>query len=107
MQQTGYAITGIFYHILRHPAVYKKLVSEVLEAFASGKLSYPVQYSDAIKLPYLKACVQEGFRISPALGTGLPRYVPKGGAMISGRFFPEGYKVNMNPNAVHFDKECR
>jgi cytochrome P450 len=104
---TGYVITGIFYHVLKHPTVYKKLVAEVREAFSDGKLSYPVQYKDAIKLPYLRACIAEGFRYSPASGTGLPRYVPKGGAVISGRYFPEGYKVIINSNAVHFDKECK
>jgi hypothetical protein len=45
-------------------------------------------------------------RISPATGTGFPRYVPEGGATIAGRYFPGGYKVVLNPNVVHFDREC-
>jgi len=103
---TGYAITGIIYHTLRNPKVYKKLVGEIQEAFASGNLTFPIRYNDAYKLPYLRAVIQEGMRISPSFGTGLPRYVPKGGATIAGRYFPEGYKVTCNQNAVHFDKEC-
>jgi cytochrome P450 len=45
-------------------------------------------------------------RISPATGTGFPRYVTKGGAAVAGRYFPGGYKVISNPNVVHFDREC-
>lgn len=103
---TGYVICGIFYHMLKTPRVYKKLVDEIQDAFAAGNLSFPVRYNSAMKLPYLSACIKEGMRISPATGTGFPRYVPEGGATIAGRYFPGGYKVILNPNVVHFDTEC-
>jgi cytochrome P450 len=103
---TGYAICSIFYYVLKHTEVYKKLEQELKDAFDTGKLSLPIRYNDAVKLPYLNACIKEGMRISPSFGLGLPRYVPKGGAVIAGRYFPEGYRVIMNQNVVHFDKEC-
>ncbi len=104
---TGFTICSLFYYVMKNPEVLKKLQDEIDDAFETGKLSFPnVRFSDAMKLPYLTACVKETMRISPALGTGLPRFVPKGGVTIAGRFFPEGYKVIMNQNAVHFDKEC-
>src|SRR5947199_2602041 len=73
---TGYLICGIFYHMPKTPRVYKKLVDEIQEAFATRNLSFPIRYNSAIKLPYLSACIKEGMRISPATGTGFPRYVP-------------------------------
>jgi cytochrome P450 len=103
---TGYAICSIFYYVLKHPDVCRKLEQEITDALDAGKLSLPIRYNDAVKLPYLNACIKEGMRISPSFGLGLPRYVPKGGAVIAGRYFPEGYRVIMNQNAVHFDKEC-
>lgn len=51
-------------------------------------------------------CIAEGVGISPAFGIDLHRYVPKGGAMIFGLYFPEGYEIIINANAAHFDEEC-
>ncbi len=41
-------------------------------------------------MPYLQAAIQEGLRMHPAAAFPLVRVVPKGGAMIAGKFFPEG-----------------
>ena len=40
-------------------------------------------------MPYLQACIKEGLRMHPATGLPLARVVPKGGATICGRYFPE------------------
>lgn len=101
---TAMAVTNLLYHIVKHRRVYDKLVAEIEDAFATGKLSPPVRYHDAIKLPYLDACVKETARFSAASGFGLPRYVPAGGATVAGRYLPGGVKVTMNTQAVHFDK---
>ena len=72
---------------------------------ANGKLSVPVAYADAVNLPYLKACINEGMRLHPSVGLLMPRVVPAGGATISGFHFPEGYRVGINPAVVHYDKQ--
>lgn len=101
---TAFSLTTIFYMLMKHPEKLKKLLNELEAAFSSGALSEPVRYNDAIKLPYLKACVTEAMRIHPALGTMIPRYVPKQGAMITGKWFPGGTRVGINSLVVHHDK---
>ena len=64
-----------------------------------------IKYQDAAKMPYLTACVKEGMRCHTVVGAGLPRYVPPGGAEICGRFFPGGYKVQVNQTVLHRNKD--
>lgn len=99
------ALISIFYFLHKHPTVLRRLLDELDNAFASGKLSYPIRYSDAIKIRYLWAVVQESMRMHPPVGTGLPRVVPPGGAEICGRFYPEGCEVLMNPMVINFNED--
>lgn len=101
---TAISLAAIFFTLMKHPAALEKLLNELESAFASGQLSEPVRYNDAIKLPYLRACVTEAMRLHPALGTMLPRYVPSSGAVIAGRWFAGGYRVGINATVVHCDK---
>jgi cytochrome P450 len=79
-------------------------MAEIDEATDSGNLSVPVSYSDGIKLQYLQAVIKEAMRLHPAVGVLMPRYVPKGGAEIDGRWFPGGTKVGVNAWVVHMDR---
>lgn len=90
---------------MRNPAAYNKLTTEIDAATADGTLSTPVAYVEAIKLPYLKACINEGMRLHPSVGLTMPRLVPAGGATISGFHFAEGYRVGINGAVVHYDKD--
>ena len=90
---------------MRTPRAYQKLTQEVDAAVADGSISMPARYAGAIKLPYLRACINEGMRLHPSVGLVMPRLVPVGGATISGFCFPEGYRVGINPAVVQYDKE--
>lgn len=90
---------------MRNPSAYDKLTAEIDAAVASGRLSTPVAYVEAIKLPYLKSCINEGMRMHPSVALTMPRLIPPGGATISGFNFPEGYRVGINPAVVHYDKD--
>ena len=104
---TGIALTHLFYLIVEDRGVYKKLSTEIRNAFAMGALSSPVRYTDAIKLEYWSACVKEVERFSPIGGIGNPRIIPAGGVKLpGGQYLPGGYQVTMNANVVHFDKCC-
>ncbi len=61
-----------------------------------------LSFQEAQKLPYLQAVIKEGLRLHPATGLPMVRVVPKGGATLAGRFFPE--KVRSTPRA---SLECR
>jgi cytochrome P450 len=102
---TAIAINSILYHLMHNPAAYEKLTAEIDAAVADGTLSMPVAYAEAVKLPYLKACINEGMRLHPSVGLTMPRLVPAGGATISGFYFPEGYRVGVNGAVVQYDKD--
>ncbi len=86
-----------------NPVTYKKLTDEVDEAVSSGSISMPVAYADALKLPYLKACINEAMRLHPSVGLPMQRLIPAGGATISGHYFPAGYRVGINSAVVQYD----
>lgn len=71
----------------------KKLVDEIDTAFANGSLTHPIQYNEAVKLPYLKAVIQESLRIYPPFAVPMPRYAPAAGLEISGYYLKPGTKV--------------
>lgn len=101
---TAIAINSILYHLMRHPVAYDKLTAEIDAAVTDGTISMPVAYGEAIKLPYLKACISEGMRLHPSVGLTMPRLVPAGGATISGFRFAAGYRVGINGAVVQYDK---
>ncbi|EPE33442.1 Cytochrome P450 [Glarea lozoyensis ATCC 20868] len=102
---TAIAINSVLYHLMKNPKAYKKLTAEIDEAVTNSTLHIPVSYAAAIKLPYLKACVNEGMRMHPSVGLTMPRVVPAGGTIICDTDIPAGYRVGINPAVVHYDKE--
>ena len=61
-------------------------------------------FSEAFELHYLHACVQEAFRMHPALGMLTERIVPSSGAIICGESIPGGTLVGCNPWVEQRDK---
>ncbi|KAJ5193166.1 Cytochrome P450 [Penicillium cf. viridicatum] len=96
---TAIALRSILYHILKDRRVYNKLYDKfrVLEA--------PVQFTDANKLPYFAAVIQESLRLHPSVGMMLARVVPAGGADLCGFHLAEGTEVGINPWVLHRDRE--
>lgn len=101
---TAIALRAIIHNLITNPLCYNKLQSELDEWDAAGKLSDPIQESEARRLPYLQAVLKEAMRIHPSVGLIMERHVPKGGTTISGTFIPEGTIVGINPWVVARDK---
>ncbi|PYH98620.1 cytochrome P450 [Aspergillus ellipticus CBS 707.79] len=59
---------------------------------------------EAIKLPYLDACIKEGCRFHAIVGLTMPRHAPKQGCDVAGHWIPGGARIGVNPAVVHLDK---
>lgn len=91
--------------IATNPHVYDTLRSEIRAAVAQGRVSSPIQDSEAKQLLYLQACVLEGMRNYPALTQLRERVVPPGGDMICGYNLPEGTFVGFNAWGLQRNKD--
>ena len=92
---------AIIYHLLKSPRHYATLIHELDSATQSGQLSHPnVKYAEAIKLPFLNACITEGMRLHPSVALTMSRIVPEGGEEFNGYYMPAGYRVGVNPAVV-------
>ncbi|KAB5581285.1 cytochrome P450 [Coniochaeta sp. 2T2.1] len=87
---TGISMTAILYFLMKHPHCLQKLRDEIDTATREGRLSTPVTFQEGQKLAYLQATIKEALRLHAAVGQILSRVVPRGGAQIAGRHFPEG-----------------
>ncbi|KAI5922367.1 pisatin demethylase [Camillea tinctor] len=101
---TAIALRSLLHNLLINPHCYAKLRNEIDNKDKNGELSLPIQMKEASAMPYLQACLKEAMRMHPSVGLGLERVVPKGGATICGRFFPEGTVVGVNPFVSGRDK---
>ncbi|KAL2822160.1 cytochrome P450 [Aspergillus cavernicola] len=101
-ETTALTLSGILYHILRNRAVYNKLTSEIDSAYLTT--TGHIAYTEAVKLPYLAACIKEGIRMHPITGVSFPRHAPASGCDVSGVWIPGNTRIGVNPGVVHFDK---
>ncbi|KAE8363569.1 cytochrome P450 [Aspergillus caelatus] len=104
-ETTALTLSGILYHIFRNPRVYAKLTAEIDSAVKCNQLSTPhICYNEAVKLPYLAACIREGIRMHPITGVSFPRHAPPAGCMIGGHYIPGNARIGVNPGVMHFNK---
>ncbi|EMD90464.1 hypothetical protein COCC4DRAFT_159916 [Bipolaris maydis ATCC 48331] len=104
-ETTALSLSSVFYFLIKNPHAYAKLMRELDTAVADGTIeSRPdktVSWSEAQKLPYLDAVIQESFRLHPGPGLILERIVPPQGMQINGEFIPGGTIVGCNAWVVH------
>jgi cytochrome P450 len=86
------------FNLLTHPLILSTLQSEIRPAFSSQD---EITFSTVTKLPYLGAVINESLRWQPPIPAGIHRIVPKGGAMIDGRYVPEGADVVLSQWAAN------
>jgi cytochrome P450 len=90
---TAISLSAILYYLLKHHECLQRLRDEIFDFREQGKLSNSFAFKETQRMPYLQAVIKEALRIHPATGLPLERVVPKGGATICGRFFPEDVSV--------------
>ena len=85
-ETTATLLSGCTFFILKRPEVYQKLSFQIQQRFSSPS---EITFSSLAAMSYLRATLQEALRMYPPLPLGMPRVVPTGGAIVSGRFVPE------------------
>lgn len=100
---TGNVFRTIFYQLMKNPDVYEALQQEIDEAYREGRMSEPVRFAEALKLPLLCAVVKEAMRIHPAVQLSMGRIVPSEGMELCGKFIAGGSWVGMNGAVIQFD----
>lgn len=84
---TGNTLMVGAFHLLKEPAAWQKLKSELLAAWPLLEGEGPT-LSELESLPYLNAVIKESLRLSSGVTSGLLRIVPSTGATISGVAVP-------------------
>ena len=102
---TAISLRSMFYYFCKSARCYEKIVAEIDEKHAQGRLSDPVTFSESNEMPYLQASMKEAMRMHPAVGLLLERIVPEGGVTIAGKYIPAGTIIGANPWVVARDKE--
>lgn len=88
--------------LMTNPYVLGKLQSELDHAERAGKLSSPIlTHQEALKLPYLQACVKESLRIWPPVIGLMQKVVPPDGDFLNGMFVPGGTQIGYSGWGVH------
>ncbi|KAJ2984481.1 hypothetical protein NUW58_g6035 [Xylaria curta] len=99
-ETTATLLSGATFLLTTHPEVLHKLEQEVRSAFKSDE---EITLSSVSNLTYMLACLNESLRRYPPVVGSLPRQAPKGGAMVDGKFVPEGNIVSLYQYAVNHD----
>ncbi|KAF2099176.1 cytochrome P450 [Rhizodiscina lignyota] len=106
---TAISLAAVFYNLLKNPSTYQKLNEELEDAAQRGIVPKSpaeiVPWGATQQLPYLDACIKEGFRIHAAIAFNLERVVPPQGATICGEFIPGGTVVGCNAWVIHKRRE--
>lgn len=99
---TQISLTNIMFELASHPTEQNRLYAELVESF--GDASKPVRsYGELSQIPYLRACIDETFRLLPPVRFGLPRRTVGGGAMITGHHIPGDVTVSSSVYTLHRD----
>jgi cytochrome P450 len=91
---TGSVLQALLFQIFKRPAIYEKLVAELREVDAAGKLSKMPQWDEVTACcPYYIACIRETLRMNPPATGLMPRVAPEGGYELLGSYIPGGTEV--------------
>ncbi|KAF4462515.1 Pisatin demethylase [Fusarium albosuccineum] len=102
---TAVTLSSALYYLYSNPVKLEKLRQEIDSKATDGSISDPVTFQEAQNMTYLQAVMKESLRLHPAVGTILPRVVPRGGMELSGHYFPEGTEVGVNAWVLHYSKD--
>lgn len=91
-ETTATLLSGATYWLLQTPSALRKVTDEVRNAFENEDINFT---NETARLPYMLACLEEGFRMYPPAPAGLPRCtLPGAPTDISGYQIAAGVSVS-------------
>lgn len=100
---TSISLSGVLFYLTGDTRRYQKLVDEILTTF---KFAEDITYGPRLLgCKYLKACLDEGMRLTPSGPCELPREVLPGGIQIKGEYYPPGTILGTVPWANSRNRE--
>ncbi|TVY82222.1 Cytochrome P450 monooxygenase apf7 [Lachnellula suecica] len=88
---TSVSLCGIIFYLVRNDRCLEKLVKEIRSTFSTAdSINYGPKLQSCV---YLKACIEEGMRLTPAGPSELNREVKPGGMTINNEHYPAGVIV--------------
>ncbi|KAI9835132.1 MAG: hypothetical protein M1819_002501 [Sarea resinae] len=101
---TAISLRAIFYYLIKHPRVHRKLLQEIETSEREGRASANITLAESSQMPYLQACIKEAMRLHPGVGFPLERFAPPEGLTVDDVHIPGGTIVGMNAWVVHHDR---
>ncbi|KAL9618147.1 MAG: hypothetical protein Q9160_007097 [Pyrenula sp. 1 TL-2023] len=99
---TATSLCGIFFYLTRNERPYTKVVQEICSTFTSAEEI--VSGPKLLSCHYLRACIDEGLRITPVGPSELSREVRPGGLTVNGQYVPAGVIIGTVPWATSRDE---
>lgn len=104
-ETTAISLASVFYYLIKNRSCLENLLNELRTAVDNEAIENRptglISWAEAQKLPYLDACIKEGFRMHPAAGLPLERVVPPQGATICGEAIAGGVIVGCSAWILH------
>ena len=95
--------TATIFYLLHYPDKLRKLQDEVRNTFSAvEEICIGPQLASC---SYLTACIDESMRLSPAIGSLLPREVLPGGLVVDGEWFPPGTNMGVPHYTLHHNED--
>ena len=100
---TATTMAALMFYLCHYPKAYTKVTAEIRAAFPNANsVRLGPELNSCI---YLRACLDETLRMSPAVGSALWREVLGGGLIIDGNYVPAGTDVGTGIYSIHHKEE--
>lgn len=100
---TAHYLRSTVYHILANPAILCKLHEELKPMMSNPALLPP--FNELDQAPYLRAVINEGFRLSHGIIARLTRVAPDEVLEVAGYKIPAGTPLSMSSWLVHMNPD--